>query len=295
MYRLQALVESIEKVNEEEKSQEDKKDEIPHQVRDDKSTGDDKSTVKHKTNIISDHTAPLYKDEGSGVIKPLSEKKRKRVWQGVNASREENIEIFIPKSVKLTSDMGKKLIEVKQSMKKIGKVLLWERYSAEGDSIDEFFETLGKNKENTKRIVLTDDDTAPLLYALIDTQDDTAGLFRDVKMINVCLPGFSDEVQKTQWQMDLFMKAILARLLEPGDRYFNDIHTLLTDMLEGCFSPGIKAKDFVDMLAVKENKQTSIKKVRKRIKYFLLDTPSVSLIEKLPVEWKAIKEFYYHL
>ncbi len=66
-------------------------------------------------------------------------------------------------------------------------------------------------------------------------------------------------------------------------------------MLEGCFSPGIKAKDFVDMLAVKENKQTSIKKVRKRIKYFLLDTPSVSLIEKLPVEWEAIKEFYYHL
>ena len=295
MYGMQSLVESIEKVNEEGKSQEDKKDEIPHQVRDDKSTGDDKSTVKHKTNIVSDHTAPLYKDEGPGVIKPSSETKRKRVWQGVNASREENIEIFIPQSVKLTSDMGKKLIEVKTSMKKIGKVLLWERYSAEGDSIDEFFETLGKNKENTKRIVLTDDETVPLLLCQIDTREEIASLFRDIKMINICLPGSLDEDGQTQWQMDLFMTAILARVLEPGDKYFNDIYILLTDMLEGCFSPAISAKDFVDMLAVKEDAHTSIIKVRKRIKYFLLDTPSVSLIEKLPVEWEAIKEFYYHL
>jgi len=249
-----------------------------------------------KVNIIFDHTVPLYKDEGPGAVGPFTEEKCQRVWQGVNSSREQNIEIFIPQSVKLTSDMGKKLIEVKQSMKKIGKVLLWERYGVmEEKSRDKFFKTLKNNKENTKRIVITDDETVPLLYALIDTQDDMAGLFRDVKMINVCLPGSLDEAQKTQWQMDLFMKAILARVLEPGDKYFNDIYILLTDMLEGCFSPAISAKDFVDMLAVKEDEHTSIKKVRNRIKYFLLDTPSISLIEKLEVEWEAIKEFYKYL
>jgi len=278
-----------EKVNEEEKNQEDKKGEIPHQVR------DDKSTVKHKTNIVSDYTAPLYKDEGPGVIKPLSEEKRQRVWQGVNTSRKENIEIFIPQSVHLTGDMTRKLIEVQRTMEKRGKVLAWERYSFENEGIDDFLKTIKENKNQAKRMVITEDETVPLLYALIDTKDNTAGLFRDVKMINVCLPGSLDEANRTQWQMDLFMTAILARLLEPGDTYFNDIHALLTDMLEGCFSPEIKAKDFVNMLGVKEDEQTSVKKVRERIRYFLLDTPSVSLIEKLSVEWEAIKEFYHHL
>jgi len=245
--------------------------------------------------IISDYTAPLYKDEGPGVIKPLDAEKRYRVWQGVNASREENLEIFIPQSVQLTDDMQKKLIEVKASMRKIGKVLLWERYSAEGDSVDEFFETLGRNKENTKRIVLTDDETVPLLLCQIETKEEIANLFRDIKMINVCLPGSLDEDGRTKWQMHLFMTAFLARLLEPGDKYFNDIRILLEDMLEGCFTPDVDVKDFVGMLSSKEDEHTPIQKIRERIKYFLLDTPSISLIEKLRVEWEAIKEYYKHL
>jgi len=164
------------------------------------------------------------------------------------------------------------------------------------ESMDKFFKMLKKNKHQTKRIVLADvEETAPTLYAQITMMPGIAELFRDVKVLNIKTPGKLDENQQTEWQMDLFMTAILARFLETGDKYFDDIRILLTDMLEGCFSPGIGVKKFVEMLAAKEDENTSIRKVKRRIEYFLFDTPAISLIEKLPVEWEAIKEFYQHL
>lgn len=244
--------------------------------------------------VVSDNTAPLLKDQGPGVMKPMDEATMTRVWQGRNALYENKIEIFFPQSTKLTGDIEKKLVETKKAMEKTGNILSWDRYKASGD--DSLFERLKNNENNVKRIVLTDELSAPLISTLIENDDNTAELFRNVKLLNFKNPGELNEQEQTQYQTHLLMTAILARLLEEGDGYFNDIRILLADLLANCFdAEKVDINTFINTLAAKEDKSTSLEKVRQRIRYFLLDTPAISLIEKLQVDWEKTKEFFHYL
>lgn len=240
---------------------------------------------------ILDYTAPVLNNQGPGQVKMLDETKRKEVWQGVNSLHENDIEILIPQSIKLTNDMETKLVETKQAMKKIGRTLLWDRYRPET-----LIEKLKENKSQVRRIVLADDALISQIYGFIDTSDDIVELFRDVKLLNIKLPETLSEIQQTEYQMHLLMTAILVRLFEEGDMYFNDIRLLLTDILEGCFDAGsVDINTFINALAVKEDNNTSIEKIKKRIEYFLITTPAISLIEKLQIERETTQEFFKYL
>ncbi|MFH1846439.1 MAG: hypothetical protein ABH869_02650 [Candidatus Omnitrophota bacterium] len=230
------------------------------------------------------------KHRGPGVITPMDEKKRKRAWQGVNSLLEDNIEILIPKSIMLSKDFKKKLIETKKIMGKKGNIFLWKRY---GD--EDVLKKIRKNKGKVKKIVLTDEKTSLMINALLE-QENNVEAFRNVRVLNVQVPQIADDIEKTKYQMHLFMTAILARLLEPGDKYFADISVLLSDMLEGCFQgKDVKVNDFISMLVQSEDKRTSVKKIKERIQYFLTDIHAISLIEKLQVDWELSQEFYKYL
>lgn len=220
-------------------------------------------------------------------VKTLDNSKKTKIWNAVNCTHEINIEIFVPQEIRLTDSVKNTLIEINKTMSQKGKNLEVRRYRPVT-----LLDGLKDNKNGSKRIVITNDEIKKSIEEFLK-DDSTASLFRDVRMLNINAVKSLNKQKNTAYQYQLFMTAILSRLIEKNTMYFLDIKQLLTEMLNGSFSSNdVNIADFIDNLSTKEDDATKISDIKERIRYFMSDGRAISLIKNLEIELRAIKEFW---
>ena len=238
--------------------------------------------------IISKFVVPLGKDISPGSIK-LSRNEIQSIWQIVNLLNDSQIEILLPRQIKLTETMKSALSEIRK--RKGPDIVKCEEYS-DGDHLKKL---LGRTvSSSVKRIVLTEKDMSSEIRDLAETNPE---LFNGNRLLNIALPenyntGMNAK-EKTFYQAKMIMTAILARLYERDRTPM--IELILTDMLTGCIDTengGISG--FLNKLAESDNESANPDKIKERILYCLDKT--VSLVAKLAEAMERVrlmmKEFW---
>jgi len=233
---------------------------------------------------IIEYVIDLSPGKGPGAVRELSDSQRINIWQAVNLTHETSIEIYMPRSIKLTKAMRKALMKVNQKMNEKGFTLDVVRYRQE-----ELLSEIGRSKEKTedtvKRIVITSG------IGKMPEDGVSIELLRDVRVLNMTVPEAKDEDRMTVIQARIVMIAILARLLDENRNL--EIKLVLTRMLENSFEgSGVDVNDFITRLGAAEDADASARSIRERLDYFMSGIRAISLIKKLEIELRALREFW---
>jgi len=249
------------------------------------------SEEKTLEEIISEYIVDIEKKVGPGSIKELDKKKQTDIQEAVKLADKTNIAIFLPQSVQLTDEVKDAILRSNKIRKSKGTELFVERVSNDGL----LKELNGGKYKNCKKIVIADAVRSGYLrQKMLD--EVTLSNFRDVRIINIMIPSDKHDKNRSVYQAQMLMIAMLARLvgeekdLDKENDF--DIKPLLMDLLDNSFLTNVDVKEFVANLAKKEDSKTSLEVIKNKLTYFLDTGRAISLIRKLEMEIRALQEFW---
>jgi hypothetical protein len=247
---------------------------------------------KHElVKAISRHILDIARKSGPGSDDLISAVKV-RLWHAVNMVHNENVEIFIPQGAKLTQEVNKAIVTMKQRGVKINVI----RYGVRNvhSLIRHLCERPGE--ENAKRIVVTNPGFSKMLNTYIHKNRNLKSLtiFKNVRFLNIDIPRqFAANVRKSSFQAKMIMLALLGRVIEKDQVHYLDIKQLITDILEDSFVSGnVDLDNFVEKLAKDDGDSAKPGEIRDRIGYFLDGLRAIKLIKKLGIQLRVLKEFW---
>lgn len=243
--------------------------------------------------IISEHAVRIRDMFGSGKVHEPDEKKKTFILNSVNLLHKTDIELLIPfSSLKLLPEVEEAIKRMNRIMRANGMQVLVNEYYGP----DNLLRHLTEKKNEVKKIVIIDSSTRSYLSGLLarEGEADKIGAFRGARILNFMNLSASSRWQNTaRSQAQILMTAILSRLIEKDSEYYNDIKSLLIDLLSDTFVSGnVDVSRFIDNLACEEDPSTGISAIMERLRYFVAQRRAISLVKTLHKELLSMEYFW---
>ena len=208
----------------------------------------------------------------------LTDNEKTGIRESVNLFRAERIKILSPQSMDLTAS-------AKETIDRIKQINGESNFSYKLYTEENLKKYLEDKEKGEKLIIIATTGLSKFIKGILD---EDPILFKDVRILTVDMPSaYSDEDEKTQYQVRTIVIAILARLFEedatPSVEIF--LKTMLLNYLDGDIK---KVEEFMKNLGVSEKDATAAQ-IAGRVIYFL--ERIVRFTEILEKEEKMMKEF----